>query len=102
MPPLMPPQTSTYKMKHNPVDVSDAASVAVTPFFSPDHSSDTITKFIDAAESTLDIGTPGFSSWSGCTKFSGCVGCSASNMSAEAFPVFQVPLRATLPRLPTW
>jgi len=70
------------------------SDVSVTPFFSPDHSTDTVVAFIDGAESTLDIGTPGFSSWSGCTKFSGCVGCNAANASAEAFPVFQAILNA--------
>lgn len=72
----------------------ESSSVTATPFFSPHHSTDTITAFIDAAEKTLDVGTPGFSSWSGCTKFSGCVGCSAANQSAEAFPIFQALLNA--------
>jgi len=74
--------------------VTDASSAKVTPFFSPHHSADVVTAFIDAATSTLDIGTPGFSSWSGCTKFSGCVGCVASNATEEAFPVFQAILNA--------
>lgn len=84
---------STTSLRSNTFDDS-VVSLSATPFFSPDHSTDTVTAFIAAASSTLDIGTPGFSSWSGCTAFSGCTGCAAADMSAELFPVFQALLNA--------
>merc|ERR1712166_894426 len=85
-------QTESYTTSHSPL--SSSSKVSVTPFFSPDYSTSTIVDFIDAAESTLEIGTPGFSSWDNCTHFSGCVGCSAEGMSKESFPVFQAILNA--------
>lgn len=70
--------------------------MAITPFFSPDHSVQTITELIESVEygGTIDVGTPGFSSWSGCTNFTGCVGCTISNMRKEQFPVFPALLNA--------
>lgn len=76
--------------------------MSATPFFSPDHSIGTITNLIERAEETLDIGTPGFSSWSGCTDFDGsgdddasqCVGCSIYAMRQEQFPVFPAIVNA--------
>lgn len=87
-------QTTTYTTKFEPVYVDN--SVSVTPFFSPDHSIDTITDFIASVSvgGTVDIGTPGFGSWSGCTPFQGCSGCNISAMSQEAFPVFHAILNA--------
>ena len=43
-------------------------ALSVTPYFSPDHSVGTIVDFINNATNTLDIMTPGFSSWSRCTS----------------------------------
>ena len=37
---------------------------------------------------------PGFSSWSGCTPFTGCQGCSITNATKEQFPIFHALLNA--------
>lgn len=36
----------------------------------------------------------GFSSWSGCTPFTGCQGCSIINATKEQFPIFHALLNA--------
>eukprot|EP00043_Microstomoeca_roanoka_P008092 m.78070 g.78070 ORF g.78070 m.78070 type:complete len:498 (-) comp14098_c0_seq3:70-1563(-) len=87
-------QTTTYTSKYKPLELA-SANLTITPFFSPDHSVDTIIAFIDAAVKTLDIMTPSFSSWSHCTSSSsGCVGCPISTCSGEKFPVFPAILNA--------
>lgn len=69
----------------------------LTPFFSPDHSIDTLTNLIQNAPagSTITIGTPDFGSWLPCS-YSGtnCQGCSVANQSAETFPIFPAMLNA--------
>ena len=91
-------QTVPYTMKWLPATTNAAANgpLSVTPFFSPDTSVSTIIAFIDAvpAGGALDIGTPGFLSWSKLTPFSGCTGGTAAACSAEKFPVFQAVLNA--------
>ena len=87
-------QTKTYTSTIKPA-VATGADFDVLPFFSPDSSAETVVDFVNAAEKTLDIMSPGLASWSGCTSYSSsCVGCSVANMSAEAFPVFQAILNA--------
>lgn len=66
-------------------------------YFSPDHSIDTVVSVIENVPQggVLSIGSPGFSSWSGCTRFdNGCVGCSVQQQSQEEFPVFAAILNA--------
>ncbi|EGD74284.1 hypothetical protein PTSG_06293 [Salpingoeca rosetta] len=86
-------QTKTYHAQFKPLELS-SADLTITPFFSPDHSVDTIVDFISKASKTLDIITPSFSSWSHCSSGSPCVGCKVSTCSGEKFPVFQAILNA--------
>jgi hypothetical protein len=73
------------------------ASLSLTPFFSPDHSIDTLVHLINGANTSLDFMTPSISSWVGCTYPSGtssCIGCTVSAQNAETFPVFPALLNA--------
>lgn len=47
-----------------------------------------------ANSNTVYVTVTGFSSWSRCTPFEGCTGCSLSNMRNESFPVFPALLNA--------
>jgi HKD family nuclease len=88
-------QRRTYPTQFNAVSVT--GSISVEPFFSPDHSIDTLTNMIlDApAGSTIDIGIPGIDSWSGCTDTTNnCVGCTVQAMQNESFPIFAALLNA--------
>lgn len=82
-------QTTPYVSSHSPVSVRDGG-LQVTPFFSPEHSSATLVAFLESAKRTIDIGTPGFSSWSGCTPFDSSNGtvcmkaCTPEEQRAEA------------------
>jgi len=58
-------QTKTYYSQFKPVTVEDE-SVTVTPFFSPDDTTIIFTELIEAAETSIDIGTPHFKSWIEC------------------------------------
>jgi phosphatidylserine/phosphatidylglycerophosphate/cardiolipin synthase-like enzyme len=94
-------QTQDYVQEHAPVTVrpSQRDAVSVTPFFSPTNSSAVLVALINSARDSLDIGSPGFSSWSGCTPYAHpgdtCVrGCTPSKMAQEKFPVFQAILNA--------
>ncbi len=93
-------QTVPYTTKFQPSTVPGgaAADVEVTPFFSPEYSAPTIVKLIQSAEHSIDIGTPGFSSWSGCTPFDQadkCTNaCTPLQQRNESFPVFQALLNA--------
>ena len=57
-----------------------------------------IVSLIDSAKATIDIATPSFASWSGCTPFTdapACTpGCSAAKQRDETFPVFPALLNA--------
>ena len=57
-----------------------------------------IVSLIDSANATVDIATPSFASWSGCTPFANspnCTpGCSAVDQRDESFPVFPALLNA--------
>eukprot|EP00761_Pharyngomonas_kirbyi_P011665 gb/GECH01011691.1/.p1 GENE.gb/GECH01011691.1/~~gb/GECH01011691.1/.p1 ORF type:complete len:459 (+),score=67.15 gb/GECH01011691.1/:1-1377(+) len=88
-------QNKTYHADHKPITTYQSQAT-VTPFFSPDHSADTLVKVIESASQFLDVGTPSFSSWSGCTPFnSNCSGCTPEYMRKnEAFPVWQALLNA--------
>ena len=88
-------QVATYNATFAPAAVTGAA-LTLTPYFSPEASSDVLVALIDSAQHTLDIETPGISSWSGCTTVrSGCMGCSVSEISSrEAFPLFNATLNA--------
>jgi phosphatidylserine/phosphatidylglycerophosphate/cardiolipin synthase-like enzyme len=88
-------QLATYNATFAPVSVTGAA-LSLTPYFSPEASSDILVALIDSARQTLDIETPGISSWSGCTTVrSGCMGCSVAEISSrEAFPLFNATLNA--------
>lgn len=69
-------QTKTYYATgHKPVGVKDG-HFTVTPFFSPDHSIGVETKLIEGAQTSVEIGIPGFSSWSHC-------GCYLNNSQAQ-------------------
>eukprot|EP00941_MAST-03F_sp_MAST-3F-sp1_P004969 g4969.t1 len=86
-------QTKTYKSHFKPVEVT--GELDLTPFFSPDHSLDFETSLIGSAKKTLDVGTPGVSSWSECTSYGDkCQGCEVQKASEEKFPVFQALLNA--------
>ena len=95
-------QTREYKTVHRPVTVGvmDATSdVFVTPYFSPTNSSSTLVSFIESATTTIDIGTPGFSSWSRCTPYAKagetCTkGCTPAKQRLEKFPIFAALLNA--------
>jgi hypothetical protein len=90
-------QTVPYHVKHRPVEID--SPITITPFFSPEHSTDTIVALIQSARTSIDIGTPGFSSWSGCTPFveakDTCMkACTPEQQRGEAFPVFAALLNA--------
>ncbi|XP_065197121.1 uncharacterized protein LOC135828630 [Sycon ciliatum] len=87
-------QTKTYHSFADPAECSSTAG-HVTPFFSPDSSIQTYVSLIESAESSIDVYTPGFSSWSGCTHYdTKCVGCTIANQRNESFPVFGALLNA--------
>eukprot|EP00501_MAST-03F_sp_TOSAG23-6_P001612 GSMAST32.ASY1.ANO1.1679.1 assembled CDS len=87
-------QTKPYTVSFAPVTIK-GKELSLTPFFSPDHSAAVETTFIAEAKKTLDVGTPGLTSWSGCTGYNQkCYGCTVSNQSEEAFPMFQSLLNA--------
>eukprot|EP01091_Cochliopodium_minus_P019209 TRINITY_DN800_c0_g1_i2.p1 TRINITY_DN800_c0_g1~~TRINITY_DN800_c0_g1_i2.p1 ORF type:complete len:433 (-),score=134.89 TRINITY_DN800_c0_g1_i2:271-1569(-) len=87
-------QTTTYTANHQPYS-QNSVSASITPFFSPVHSVSVLTKLIEGAQQSLDIGTPGWDSWSNCTQFTGPVGCSVSFVrNNESFPIFQALLNA--------
>lgn len=92
-------QTVTYKARFPPVNNS-ASEVYLTPFFSPEHASDTLVGLINsvAPGGRIDIATPGFDSWGpyNCTygPDPGCIGCTIAQMAAEPFPVFPAVLNA--------
>lgn len=82
-------QTKTYTSVVQPKRFQDV-SVTITPFFSPDHSISTLTNLVQSATQSVDIMAPGFSSWSGCTPFSGCYNCTVEQvLKTESFPIFQ-------------
>jgi phosphatidylserine/phosphatidylglycerophosphate/cardiolipin synthase-like enzyme len=86
-------QTTTYTATHAPVQVSGYLNV--TAYFSPDHSVDTHVEAINNAQSTIDIGTPGFDSWIGCTSGSTCIGCNITGQrNLETFPLWGALLNA--------
>lgn len=93
-------QNVPYKANHHPVEVSAPSDLSVMAYFSPEYSSSTLVDFINSANSTIEVGTPGFSSWSGCTPYdpkngSTCLtACTPANQSAEAFPIFPALLNA--------
>ena len=86
-------QQKTYKASFEPVSAQNL-DMSLTPFFSPDHSIDTLVGLINEAKTSIDIETPGVGSWSGCSSGSTCIGCSVEDMNAEEFPVFPALLNA--------
>ena len=87
-------QKKTYTPQFKPVTKTNA-HISIMPFFSPDHSIDTTVHLIENATKTIDISTPGFSSWIGCTYFEeGCVGCTITKQLNETFPVWPALLNA--------
>jgi len=86
-------QTKTYKATFTPVSVQ-GEDLTLTPFFSPDHSIDTLVDLINQAKTSIDIQTPGMSSWVGCSYGTTCIGCSVEQQSAETFPAFPALLNA--------
>lgn len=86
-------QQKTYTASFEPVSAQNL-DMSLTPFFSPDHSIDTLVDLINGAKTSIDIETPGVGSWSGCSSGSTCIGCSVENMNAEEFPVFPALLNA--------
>jgi phosphatidylserine/phosphatidylglycerophosphate/cardiolipin synthase-like enzyme len=87
-------QVKTYTANYQPVTQTNVQG-SLTPFFSPVHSAKELTKLIENAKSNIDIGTPGWDSWSNCTQFTGPVGCSVAFVrNSESFPIFQALLNA--------
>eukprot|EP00050_Salpingoeca_kvevrii_P005139 m.271757 g.271757 ORF g.271757 m.271757 type:complete len:489 (-) comp11084_c0_seq67:84-1550(-) len=87
-------QRTTYRSRFPPLRMANA-HLDIMPYFSPDHSVQTIVDFIDGAQHTLSVFTPGFSSWSNCTPYNtDCAGCTVPDMDREAFPVFPALLNA--------
>lgn len=85
-------QVKTYEARFKPLRTSNA-NVSLMPFFSPDHSIETLVNAILEAKESIDISTPGFSSWKSCTypdPGQTCIGCTASTIiNSETFPIFQ-------------
>lgn len=93
-------QTETYDATYSPL-VESGASVSITPFFSPEHSTDTLVGLIEEATSSIDIYTPSASSWtSECGAYADddgatCApGCTPAEQRNETFPLFQALLNA--------
>eukprot|EP00049_Salpingoeca_infusionum_P024742 m.16888 g.16888 ORF g.16888 m.16888 type:complete len:514 (+) comp7259_c0_seq1:431-1972(+) len=87
-------QTVPYKAKYQPISLP-SASLSITPFFSPDYSIGAIVSFINSAQTSLNVFTPGLSSWSHCTSSSStCMGCAIHTANNEKFPVFAALLNA--------
>lgn len=83
-------QTTTYTSTYHAVPVTEA-SLTITPFFSPDHSSGVQTSVVESAQVSIDIGAPSWSSWiESCST-----GCSPTELRKyESFPVWQALLNA--------
>jgi len=93
-PPSFDHQQYTYTSHFTPV-VVPSPSLSLSIYFSPDTSIDVETRLVQAANKTIDIMTPGWDSWSGCTNFTGPQGCTVSTLrSTEQFPVFQALVNA--------
>jgi phosphatidylserine/phosphatidylglycerophosphate/cardiolipin synthase-like enzyme len=86
-------QQKTYTSSFKPLSLHDA-ELTLVPFFSPDHSIDTLVDLINGAQVSLDIQTPGVSSWIGCSYGTSCIGCAASKMTTETFSAFPALLNA--------
>jgi phosphatidylserine/phosphatidylglycerophosphate/cardiolipin synthase-like enzyme len=92
--PIWDHQTTTYTADHQPVSVSDA-TITFTPFFSPDHSVDTLVDLINSAETSINIGAPGWDAWNdACTPGTGCQGCDPLTMRNDSFPIWAALLNA--------
>lgn len=89
-------QTVTYTTSHKAVTV--AGEVTITPVFSPEYSASTLTALIQSADVSIDIGSPGFSSWDACTPFvnvSECMAaCTPASQRNESFPIFAALVNA--------
>ena len=93
-PPSYDHQQYTYTSHFRPVTVNDVG-LDLSIFFSPDTSIDVETRMIQEAQSSIDLMTPGWDSWSGCTNFTGPQGCSVSHLrNSEQFPGFQAMVNA--------
>lgn len=90
-------QTKTYLANEKPYHYNTSSGgTRAAAFFTPEHGADTLTWFIGNATQTINLGTPGFTSWIGCTTYENttCVGCSADKQRGETFPVFGALLNA--------
>ncbi len=97
-------QKTTYLATFAPVTTHGAVPIA--PFFSPEHSTDTLTELIEQATKSVDIFTPSAGSWlSACGGYvddDGTVddttvcapGCTPEEQRAETFPIFPALLNA--------
>eukprot|EP00162_Nutomonas_longa_P002615 comp13263_c0_seq1/m.18137 comp13263_c0_seq1/g.18137 ORF comp13263_c0_seq1/g.18137 comp13263_c0_seq1/m.18137 type:complete len:453 (+) comp13263_c0_seq1:44-1402(+) len=87
-------QTTPYNATFVPATAF--GTMTITPYFSPYYSVVDVLALINGAQSTLDIGTPGWGSWIGCTNFNNNQdGCSISEMrNQEKFPVQAAVLNA--------
>lgn len=95
-------QTVTYEATFSPVTV--VGTVPIAPFFSPEHSTDTLTAMIEDAVFSVDIEIPSAGSWeSACSGFSDddagvavtCTpGCTPAEQRADPFPLFSALLNA--------
>jgi len=87
-------QTKTYVANHGH-QVIHNANLDLVSFFSPDTSQEVFTAHIQSAKHSIDISTPNWNSWSGCTSTNanGEVGCPVEFVRKhEQFPVFQALL----------
>lgn len=93
-------QKRAYEATHRPTTFDPPSDdLTIMPYFSPETSSSTMVDLIDSATESLHVGTPGFSSWSGCTPYDNsnksCVkACSPAAQRAEKFPIFPALLNA--------
>jgi len=88
-------QTVTYTANHGHSTVPSGTTLTMTSFFSPDNSIDVFTQLVQGATKTIDISTPGWDSWSGCTQYTYLQGCPVAFVrNNEEFPVFQALLNA--------
>lgn len=89
-------QTKTYTTAQKPAVTE--GKITIQPVFSPESSTSSLTALVQSAQETIDIGTPGFSSWSGCTPFADpgdCMkGCTPVAQRNESFPIFGALLNA--------
>ncbi|KNC54282.1 phospholipase D [Thecamonas trahens ATCC 50062] len=84
-------QEKSYHVQFRPAVVERGSGEAAV-FFSPDNSTSFLTELVESADKSIDVGTPGFSSWIGCTYGGGCT-VEEQRMN-ETFPIFAALVNA--------